>query len=217
MYVSRMKKQPPSTALAGRKAEARHNDQRILDAAREVFLKDPRAPIAAVARRAGVGIGALYRRYRSKSVLLGRLCSDGLKRYITEAEAALADDGDPWAAYALFMRRIVEADTHSHVLRLAGTFKPSKALYREAERAQELNLRLFGRTKSAGVLRSDVEPTDIALLFEQLAAIRIGDADRTAQLRQRYLTLILESLTARSAPPLPGRAPEWREINGRWD
>jgi hypothetical protein len=68
------------------------------------------------------------------------------------------------------------------------------------------------------VLRSEVEATDIALLFEQLAAaIRIGDADRTAQLRQRYLTLILQSLTARSAPPLPGRAPEWGEINGRWD
>ena len=36
------------------------------------------------------------------------------------AEAALADDGDPWAVFAGFMGRIVEADTHSFTLRLAG-------------------------------------------------------------------------------------------------
>jgi AcrR family transcriptional regulator len=43
----------------------RRNDRLILDAAREVCLADPAAPIAAVAKRAGVGIGALYRRYVS--------------------------------------------------------------------------------------------------------------------------------------------------------
>src|SRR5919107_4104663 len=91
------------TPLSGRRAEAARNDQRILDAAREVFVADPDAPIAAVAKRAGVGIGALYRRYASKEELLRRLCAEGLQRYIAEAEAALADQGDPWAAFADFM------------------------------------------------------------------------------------------------------------------
>ena len=54
------------TPLSGRRAEAARNDRRILEAAREVFVADPSAPIAAVAARAGVGIGALYRRYGSK-------------------------------------------------------------------------------------------------------------------------------------------------------
>ena len=56
--------------LSGRRAEAARNDQRIIDAAREVFVADSGAPIAAVAKRAGVGIGALYRRYASKEELL---------------------------------------------------------------------------------------------------------------------------------------------------
>ena len=65
-----------------RRAQAARNDQRILEAARTMFIDDPAAPIAAVAERAGVGIGALYRRYRSKDELLQRLAGDGLRRYI---------------------------------------------------------------------------------------------------------------------------------------
>jgi AcrR family transcriptional regulator len=64
------KEMTPAPPLRGRRAEAARNDQRILDAAREVFVADPGAPIAAVAKRAGVGIGALYRRYASKEELL---------------------------------------------------------------------------------------------------------------------------------------------------
>jgi hypothetical protein len=53
--------------LSGRKAQANRNDQVILDAARQVFIADPAAPISAVAKEAGVGISALYwaRPYRN--------------------------------------------------------------------------------------------------------------------------------------------------------
>ena len=87
-----------SPPLSGRRAQAVRNDARILDAARAVFVADPGAPISAVAKRAGVGISALYRRYPSKDELLRQLCADGLRRYIAAVEAALTDDGDPWAA-----------------------------------------------------------------------------------------------------------------------
>ena len=59
-----------------------------------MFVADPEAPISKVAERAGVGIGASYRRYASKGELLRRLSSEGLRRYIAEAEAALADEDD---------------------------------------------------------------------------------------------------------------------------
>ena len=94
--------------LSGRRGQAAQNDERILAAAREVFVADADAPISAVASRAGVGISALYRRYPSKEDLLRELCRDGLRLYVEEAEAALADDGDPWEAFAGFLRRIVD-------------------------------------------------------------------------------------------------------------
>jgi AcrR family transcriptional regulator len=212
-----MKAALPSSPASGRKAQAKRNDERILDAARRVFLANPEAPISAVAAEAGVGISALYLRYRGKEKLLGRLCSEGLQRYIAETEAALADPGDVWVAYASFMRRIVEANTHSLVLRLAGTFKPNKELYRQAAKSQELTAQLFERVKAAGAIRADIGVVDIALLLEQLAALKIGDPSRTAQLRQRYLSLILVALRAQTTEPLPGPAPDWQDINSRWD
>jgi AcrR family transcriptional regulator len=209
--------EPTGRPLSGRRAQAARNDQRILEAARAVFVTDPDAPISAVAGEAGVGIGALYRRYRSKEELLRRLSGDGLRRYIAEAEAALADDGDPWAAFAGFMRRIVDADTHSLTLRLAGTFTPTQELYRDADRAQELDTRLLERTKAAGVIRADLNISDLSLLFEQVASVRLGDQDRTSQLRHRYLALLLDALHTPSPGPLPGPPPSWEEISRRWN
>jgi AcrR family transcriptional regulator len=205
------------SALSGRRAEAARNDDRILEAARAVFVADPGAPISAVAEHAGVGVGALYRRYESKEDLLRRLSADGLQRFIGAAEAALADHGDPWEAFADFMRRCVDADTNSLTQRLAGTFTPTEELYREAGRAQGLLTALFDRTQAAGAIRDDLVVNDVGLLLEQVAALRVGDEQRTHELRHRYLALLLNAVRARSNEPLPGPPPGWEEIAARWN
>jgi AcrR family transcriptional regulator len=189
---------------------------RHLDAARAVFVADPGAPIAALAEHAGVGISALYRRYASKEELLRRLCGDGLVTYIAAAEEALGDDGEPWEAFVRFMRRIVDADTHSLTSRPAGTFTPTDKLSRDAATAQELNERLVERTRAAGAIRDDLDVNDLSMVFEQLASIRLGDEDRTHQLRHRYLALLLEAMRGPSSSPLPGPPPTWQEITARW-
>jgi AcrR family transcriptional regulator len=203
-------------ALRGRQQQAALNDQVILDAARAVFVADPSAPIAAVARRAGVGIAALYRRYPSKEDLLRTLSADGLAVYTAATRAALEDAGEPWAAFSAWMVRVVAADTHSLTQRLAGTFKPTQAMHADARIAEQLTEQLFERTRAAGVLRADVEVTDIAVMFEMLAAVRLGDAQRTAHLRERYLALLLDGLRAPSHAALPYTAPDWAELQVRW-
>jgi AcrR family transcriptional regulator len=206
-----------SAPLSGRRAEAARNDRLILEAAREVFVTDPGAPVSAVAARAGVGISALYRRYASKEELLRRVCADGLERYIAAAESALADNGDAWTAFAEFMRRVVAADTHSLTLRLAGTFDPTEELARRAERAQRLNAQLLERAQRAGAVRPDLAVDDLSFLFEQLASVRAPDRERTRQLRDRYLALLLDALDSSSSTPLPGPAPSWEEVRRRWE
>jgi AcrR family transcriptional regulator len=205
-----------SGSLSGRRAQAIRNDGLILEAAREVFTDDPGAPISAVATRARVGISALYRRYGSKEELLRRLCMDGLQRYVAAAEAALADEDDPWTAFCRFMSRVVEAETNSLTLRLAGTFVPSAELFSEAARAQDLNVRLFERVQAAGAIRPDAVVDDIGFLLEQIAALRVADPERTKQLRRRYLALLLDGLRAGSGSALPGPPPSWKEISERW-
>jgi AcrR family transcriptional regulator len=201
---------------SGRRAQAARNDELILDAAREVFVANPSAPIADVAKRAGVGISALYRRYPSKEDLLRELCADGLRRYIGAAEAAMADAGDPWQAFASFMQRVVAADAASLTQKLAGTFEPSEDLYRAATYAGELNEKVFERAQRAGAIRPDAEVSDLGLIFEQLASIRLGDHDRTHALRRRYLHLALDGLRAQVDHALPGPAPTSEELTSRW-
>lgn len=205
-----------ATPMNGRRAQAARNDQLILDAARAVFVADPGAPIAAVAERAGVGISALYRRHGSKEDLLRRLCHDGLLTYNAVAEEALRV-ADPWAAFAQFVTGVVEADTHALTMSLAGTFEPTEELRAEAGRSGELSSALVERAHAAGVLRADVVPQDLGLLFEQLASVRGADEARTTELRARYLALLFDALRVPARQePLPGPAPQPGEFASRW-
>ena len=199
----------------GRLAEAARNDTKILESARAVFVADPEAPIAAVAKHAGVGIGALYRRYAGKEDLLRALCADGLRRYIEAAESALADESDPWRAFAAFMHREVDADASSLTQRLAGTFTPTPDLYAAAARAGELNVRLFEAARAAGEIRADASVNDLGPILEQLASLKIGDAGRSRALRHRYLDLMLTGLRA-TGDELPAPAPTDDELQERW-
>jgi AcrR family transcriptional regulator len=202
--------------LSGRRAEAARNDERILASARAVFLADPDAPIAAVAKHAGVGIGALYRRYAGKDELLQRLAADGMEAYLAEVRAALADDGDPWIAFTRFMRRCIDIGAGALTQRLAGSFTATDELNRQGREIHEATQELLARTKAVGALRADVEVGDLSIIIEQLQSIRIGDRVRANQLRHRYLTVVLDGLHLAEAPQLPGTPPSWQETSGRY-
>ena len=200
----------------GRRAQAAANDENILHAAREVFLADPSGPIAAVAQRAGVGISALYRRYSSKHELVATLCAIGQETYLAEVERALAQDRDPWDAWVQWLRRIVDADTHALVVRLAGTFTPTPAHLERAELIRVLGNRLFSRTKATRAFRPGLTFLDVNLLLEMVSTTRLGDAARSAEMRRRYLDVVITGMSSGSAGRLAGRPPTWQEESARW-
>jgi AcrR family transcriptional regulator len=203
--------------VRGRQAEASRNDALVLDAARVVLTADPGAAIADVAKRAGVGIGTLYRRYPSKEALVLHLCLDGMRRLEAVTREALERvDDDPWEAFAAWMRDGLAAGAGSLGAALAGTFTPTEELLTAARELYAAGQELIERVKAAGVLRPDVTQEDVNLLFEQLRAVRLGDDDRTAELQRRYLALMLQALRGPGAAPLPGSPPAWAEIRARW-
>ncbi|MEU6250912.1 TetR/AcrR family transcriptional regulator [Glycomyces sp. NPDC047010] len=202
--------------LSGRKAQAARNDKLILEAAHEVFVADPEAPIAEVAKRAGVGISALYRRYPSKEDLLRKLAGDGLARYIELAREAVASDAEPWEAFRAFMRAVVIADTPSITVRLAGTFTPSPEMFQAAVEGDAVNKAMLARFKGDGVLRDDVDNGDIQMVTESVASISVGDPERTREVRLRTLELHLQALRAPGAGPLPGEPVSDEEMGVRW-
>src|SRR5262250_750171 len=216
MAADRQAQAPSAARPRGRQAQAAHNDELILSAAQEVFLTDPTAPISAVAERAGVGIGALYHRYAGKEDLLRTLCRNGQEIYLAEIRQALDSDAEPWEAFTSFLRRIVAANTSGLTVRLAGTFVPTEEQLVLAEEMRMLGDELFERVRATGLLRDDVTFLDIGFLMELLAEVNLGDADRTAELRQRHLAIIIDGLRSGEHTPLPGKPPSWQEQTERW-
>ncbi|WP_344612619.1 helix-turn-helix domain-containing protein [Dactylosporangium salmoneum] len=204
-----------ASPLRGRQREAARNDGVILAAARDVFLEDPKAPISAVAERAGVGISALYRRYAGKEELLRTLCHDGLKAFIQAAQDA-DEMNEGWDALTTFLREVVDADVHSLTVHLAGTFTSTPEMVQDAVRSNELVARLVDRAHAGGRLRPDVVVTDIGIVLEACAAIRLPDKERTVELRRRYLALTIDGMDRDDADALPGPPPAPGEMNWRW-
>ncbi|MCK2217969.1 TetR/AcrR family transcriptional regulator [Actinomadura sp. ATCC 31491] len=203
-------------ARRGRQAEAARNDLRLLRAAHEVFTTQGfDAPVSAIARQAGVGMGSLYRRYRTKEELLQRLCLIAMERVAEAAESALAEE-DPWTGLAGYVRECVALRSGA-LAPVAGTIEVTDAMWRTSRRATELAGRLITRAREAGALRADVTALDVSLLIEQFSRPAPGAPDAThEQVKQRLLAIALDGLRAPGRTELPGEppSPEWYE--GRW-
>src|SRR4051795_4372236 len=64
-----------------KRADARRNYEKLLAAAREAFAeRDTEASLDEIARRAGVGIGTLYRHFPTREALLGAIIGEGVRR-----------------------------------------------------------------------------------------------------------------------------------------
>lgn len=206
-----------SARRRGRQAEAARNDGLLLDAARAVFTaQGGDAPVSAIAARAGVGIGSLYRRYPTKEALLQQLCVLAMEQAIEAATAALADE-DAWSGLAGYVGACVENQTGA-LAPVAGTIAVTPAMLRTSRRAMRLAGTLVERAHAAGVLRSDVTPLDISLLIEQFSrrstTLPAAEEDNA---RERLLAIALDGLRASNADPLPGRPPSRAAYVRRWD
>ncbi len=207
----------------GRRREADRNDARLMRAAREVFAERGwDAPVSEIARRAGIGMGSLYRRYPSKELLAQRMRIVGMEQLVTQARTALTEELDPWASFARFLRDALSAQGSSGpLLPLVGGRLPAtnEVVAAAAELRAALD-DLVGGAHRAGVLRADFTSADIPLLLELLSARIPVTGERAAELHLRYLDLVLAGLRP-SAPDHPtglrGPAPHWAELNGLWN
>ncbi|MEU6714260.1 helix-turn-helix domain-containing protein [Nonomuraea sp. NPDC046802] len=201
----------------GRQAEAARNDLRLLQAAHEVFTTQGfDAPVSAIAKAAGVGMGSLYRRYRTKEELLQRLCLIAMERGVEAAQAGLAAR-DPWEGLVLYVRACV-AYRAGALAPVAGTIEVTEEMSRTAGKAIELSGQIVSRARAAGVLRGDVTTLDVSLLVEQFSRPAPGPpSEEHERVKQRLLTIALDGLRAPGASELPGAPPSMEWYQGRWE
>ena len=95
--------------VATMRADARRNRERILDAARQVFSQyGAEAQMDEIARRAGVGVGTLYRHFPTKDQLVGELVRIKLSDFAVRARAKFEEDERPWESFADLLREQAE-------------------------------------------------------------------------------------------------------------
>jgi AcrR family transcriptional regulator len=204
-------------SLRGRQAEARRNDLAVLEAARDVFTaQGAAAPVSAVAERAGVGMGTLYRRYGSKTELLRHLCVLAMEQAIAAADEALAA-ADPWTGLAGYIRACVELRSGA-LAALAGQIETTAEMRGTARRSMTRSQEIVARAHRDGSLRADVTALDIAWLIEQFSR-RPPDPvtpEEERNVRSRLLAIALDGLRARPGQVLPGRPPSRTTYVNRW-
>src|SRR3954470_23691552 len=89
-----------------KRADARRNYGKVLGAAREAFAEGGEATsLEEIARRAGVGIGTLYRHFPSRQALLEAVYVDEVEEVCRSA--AELSEMDPWDALNSWFQRFV--------------------------------------------------------------------------------------------------------------
>ncbi len=187
--------------------DAERNRQRILEAASEAFNeRGLEVSLDEIARYAGVGVGTVYRRFRTKEELVEALFLERL-----DSVAAIADDAfeaaDPWSGLVSFMERMAElmaGDLGLRQMLIFATYgRDLVAIARQ--RNAPLVERLVLRAQAAGQLRADVRPTDIPfIVFMLTEATHLVNA-ANPDIWRRYLTLILDGMrpVREGVTPLP--------------
>jgi AcrR family transcriptional regulator len=178
--------------------DAERNRQRILEAAAAAFAEDGLSvTLDEIARRAGVGIGTIYRRFPDKEQLIDALFEDAMTQFVAEADRSLLD-ADPWNGLVGFMERATElhaCDRGFKEVALSGVH----GLERVA-RARELMFplvsKLVERAQADGSLRADLEPTDLPLLQLMLGSLSECTRDVDPEVWRRYLGILTDGLRA---------------------
>jgi AcrR family transcriptional regulator len=187
--------------------DAERNRQRILKAASEVFNeRGLDVSLDEIARHAGVGVGTVYRRFRTKEELIEALFMDRLDSVATIADEAY-ESPDAWCGLVSFMERMAELMAANLGLRQMLMFATyGRDLVAVArQRNEPLVQRLVERAQAAGQLRADIRQTDIPFIVFMLTdAAHLAYAANPGIWR-RYLTLILDGMQPgrEDVTPLP--------------
>jgi AcrR family transcriptional regulator len=157
-----MSDQSADTARKPR-ADAVRNRERVLEAAKAVFSAGgPDASLEAVAKRAGVGIGTLYRHFPTREALF-----EAVYRREVQQLSELPDqlkELSPVEALRRWLKSNVEfvATKKGMLAALALTVHGSSELYAHTfERLTTAIGTLLDRAVAAGEIRADISPEDL--------------------------------------------------------
>lgn len=190
---------------AGQRRHARRNHELLVAAAREVFAeRGVEASLEEVARRAGVGVGTLYRHFANRDALVEAVFERRRGEFMAVAEAAAAEP-DGWLALVGFLEQMLEIQAGDRMLKDVFLRSPPAAGRVEAARTEMRRLFevVLERARAQGRLRGDFEFADLALLFWSFSPLLDATSDVAPHAWRRHLHWLLDGLRAEVATPSP--------------
>jgi AcrR family transcriptional regulator len=179
------------------RADAARNRAKVLEAARAAFGEHgAEAQMDDIARRAGVGVGTVYRHFPTKEALAEALVEERFERKIAYVRGVLGEP-DPWRALERCLEHCAETQEHDRawataLATMAGGV-PAGPRAHQIDELLGLQEQLLQRARAAGVVREDLVAADMPPLYCGLASVVLaGVADW-----RRYLELLLDGLRPR--------------------
>ena len=205
------------------RADAQDNRRALLDAAREVFVEEGTSvALDKIARRAGVGIGTLYRRFPDRDALLRGVLVDlfeAMSAGAREAEVRAAAYPDGPAAWELLVRTLADLGLGPAlpiIMRERFDLIDDPLVATSMRQAIDAVEAVYRSAQAAGHLRSDVSVLEIQLLAGTLSQSRptrppTVDPDLLAD---RLVGVLIDGLRARPGNSgLPGEPTVFSPLN----
>lgn len=174
-----------------RQADPAGNRARIIQAARTVIANADDIKLNAIAKKAGVGQGTLYRHFPTRADLLAEVYREDVDELVAAAPALLAEH-DPVTALARWFDRVADYAQVKH-----GVFAAVEAGVRQDLVAHGLGpigdalTALLDAGKADGTIRPDVDARDVILLIGCLTRLDRAEWDARAT---HLLHIVLDGL-----------------------
>jgi AcrR family transcriptional regulator len=188
------------------RADARENRARVLAVARELFAeRGLEVPMAAIARRAGVGVATLYRRFPTKESLVLEAFTEQFAVCQAVIDEALTDP-DPWRGFRTVLEQVclLQATDRGFTAAFVASFPDMHSEVRD--RTWQGFAALVQRAKDSGQLRADFSPHDLTLVLLANSGLTGVPVEVAVAASQRLVAYLLEAFRAGTGslpPPVP--------------
>jgi AcrR family transcriptional regulator len=158
---------PPATPARSPRADAARNRARVLAAAKEVFEAEGLSvSVDEIARRAGVGVGTLYRHFPTKKALFEAIVSDDLQSFVDAADRLLVAEHPGEALYSFLMLVVDHSETSAAIKdALGGVYAIDRYAHDIVRAIEDAVARMLERAQAAGEARNDVTAPEVLALI----------------------------------------------------
>jgi len=189
----------------GLRSDAVRNRERLVASARELVASDGvDVPVEEIVRHAGLGMGTLYRHFRTKEDLLDAVLEDAFGEIVGLAEEAAASE-DAWTGLVRFFEEALALHAVNRGLKDVLATRDRGRERAEAMRARirALLRRTIERAQQQGALRADFAVEDVPFVIWTAGRVIETTGPVAPEYWRRYLGFLLDGLRAGAATPLP--------------